>query len=332
MFNRFKKIIGAIIFLNASWCFAQTWEYQVGTLPSTYTVTMSPGQTVVKSISVFNFSNEKLSFETKFYDCVPQEQKVYDCLTQNRLGTTFVDVSALVDESTDEKFTIDPQSAYSVNVRLHIPEIITTKQIIGLVKLSTKRTSESDSVVDFEVGTFFSINLIEPIPKKFEATWQSQTIPTNIEANDQYFHTKPGSEVKVQVRFKNTGTTTWENNGENEVTLAIYKDLKMQSAPPNTCYSNPDTQCTGIGTFGESYFYHPSWHTIYRVTTLQENTVRPESIGTFQLTFKIPETTPQGSYREDLSLAYGSQWMDNYTNGDAANKAHVWIGFTIDPY
>ena len=161
---------------------------------------------------------------------------------------------------------------------------------------------------------------------RFEASFVSQTQASN---TDPSFHVKPSDAVTVEAKFKNTGTTTWLNSGNNEVTMAIYKDTKVQSGPKGSCFSNPNTTCIGLGKFGESYFYNSSWHTSSRISSLVEKEVKPGDIGTFKLTFKIPADAPAGTYREDITAAYGTEWMDNFTNGDEINKAHVWVGFEV---
>ena len=165
---------------------------------------------------------------------------------------------------------------------------------------------------------------------RYEAAWVSQTQPKNTFSTDLNFHGKAGDVIKIEAVFSNTGTMTWVNTGSNEVTMAIYKDVKAQSGPKNSCYSNPDPTCIGLGKFGESYFFDTSWHSVYRLATLNEEVVEPGETGTFILQLKIPENAAPGIYREDITLAYGKEWMDNLTNGDPIHKAHVWVGIEVE--
>ncbi|MEI6222655.1 MAG: hypothetical protein WCP97_07865 [bacterium] len=175
--------------------------------------------------------------------------------------------------------------------------------------------------------------LISSSGNDYQAQWLSQT-PSNIQCLkapcDEYFHVKPGDTVDFETKFKNTGNTTWINTGDNEVSIAIYKDTKVQSGPFSSCYSNPSPSCSGKGKFGESYFYDSSWHTVNRLATLIEPEVKPGETATFKMKFKIPVDAMSGRYREDITLAYGKEWMDNFINGDSINKAHIWVGFEVD--
>lgn len=154
-------------------------------------------------------------------------------------------------------------------------------------------------------------------PAGFEAAWVAQT---QAGTSDQYFEVDACEVVEFEAQFRNTGTQPWENAGENLVAFNIYKD------PAVTSY--PDTFSYEIGR-RESYFEHSSWLTPYRIDALQESSIAPGEIGTIKMQFQIPCTAVPGRYREDISMAVGSRWMPNPTNGDPLNVAHIWVGFTI---
>jgi len=161
----------------------------------------------------------------------------------------------------------------------------------------------------------------------YEASWVWQT---KSDDPSGYFQAKPGETVTIDVVFKNTGKTTWSNSGADEVTVAVYKDTNVSSGPPRTCYSNPEKTCKWPGLFGSSYFYTTTWHSEYRISSLKESSVAPGENGTFNLSFAIPSNAPSGTYREDISVAHGPDWMSNTTNGDKLGIAHIWVGFTIN--
>ncbi|MEI6221734.1 MAG: hypothetical protein WCP97_03125 [bacterium] len=155
-------------------------------------------------------------------------------------------------------------------------------------------------------------------PTGYEASWVSQS---QANTTDQFFHVTPCQTVDFQAVFKNTGTTTWENTGNNQIAFNIYKDSNVISYPKNFSY---------LAGTKESYFYHSSWLTPFRIGNSTENTVSPGSNATIAMKFQIPCDAQPGYYREDISMAAGSLWMKNTTNGDPLNVAHIWVGFLVD--
>jgi hypothetical protein len=155
--------------------------------------------------------------------------------------------------------------------------------------------------------------------KDYEAKWVSQT---QAGTADQYFDVKPGDVVDFEAVFQNIGVTDWLGSGESQVCIGIYKDPEVQSAPSWSGYNSP--------VRGESWWYHESWEIeAYRITCIEETVVPSGKNGTFKMKFKIPEDTPSGKYREDISLAAGPYWIRNPINGDPFGTAHIWIGFDV---
>lgn len=150
-----------------------------------------------------------------------------------------------------------------------------------------------------------------------------------------------GQSINVIVKFRNIGAMPWRNSGEYKVGFYVYKDL-IYSTPQK--YNNPL-----FSLFGQSYFAHDFWGASFDGKTpkslaalLKEKEVLPGEIGTFNLWFQIPidadisaETdnlnTPhrEDFYREDLTLAYGPNWMKNTVNGDPEGFAHVWFPLKV---
>ncbi|GEM_PF-4805495 len=160
----------------------------------------------------------------------------------------------------------------------------------------------------------------------YQAEWMWQTQSQDPSGN---FLVKPGDTVTVNVAFKNTGTVPWQATGDDEVSIAVYKDTAVSSGPPRSCFSNPVATCAGTGKFGESYFYSSSWRSLYRLGVIAENQVLPGAVGTFTMTFSIPSNAVPGTYREDITVAHGPHWMKNTVNGDKLGMAHIWVGFTV---
>ena len=156
----------------------------------------------------------------------------------------------------------------------------------------------------------------------YEAEWVDQTQPEN---QKSFFTLRPGSITSITVRFKNIGTKTWYRDGEDEVTMATFKDEQAQSAPLWTGFDN-----TFSKEFGYSYFKSSNWRSDYKVTGLQEEAVKPGETGTFVMTFTAPTDARSGMYREDLSLAAGPYWLRNTKNGDPLHVAHIWVGLVVE--
>ena len=189
-----------------------------------------------------------------------------------------------------------------------------------------------------EVGEFSIYTDIEIAPY-FEAEWLEQTQGSF--GLGSPLEIKPGKKTKVIAKFKNTGSVQWDQQGENRIGFYVYKD-QVYSTPPE--YSNPTSLL-----FGRSFFADLSWGSSYdgsvpssRAALLKEDKVLPGEIGTFEFTFSTPSNslpnpmqddskTPyrEDFYREDLTLAYGPNWMKNVINGDPLGFSHVWFPIRV---
>ncbi len=166
----------------------------------------------------------------------------------------------------------------------------------------------------------------------YKAEWVTQTQAkdweqglTNgmkINDGDEYFDVRGENEVVVTTRFKNTGTETWYNAPEDrQVCIAIYKDQKVKSS------------WNGKENVGESNFKSASWSSPYRIGCVQEDSVKPGDTGTFILSFSIPQDSPSGRFREDITVSAGNYWMESEsTTADPIGAAHIWVGFDIFGY
>jgi len=152
----------------------------------------------------------------------------------------------------------------------------------------------------------------------FEATWVAQTQAGTV---DQFFHVAPCQAVDFQATFKNSGTTTWQKTGADQVAFNIYKDPAVVSYPRSFSYQ------AGVS---ESYFQDPSWLTPYRIATITEDSVAPGNNATLNMKFQVNCAAQPGYYREDISMAAGPLWMKNVANGDPLKVAHIWVGFLVD--
>ena len=183
------------------------------------------------------------------------------------------------------------------------------------------------------------------ITPRYEAAWVSQAQGTgSLQGTDvKPFLAKAGGKVELQANFRNSGNVVWTNEGFLKIGFFAYKDINF-SGPPQ--YSDP----TNTALFGKSWFADASWGpsaegTVanVRAALLKETEVLPGAIGTFPFTFSIPaDATPNKStdewatiyddryIREDLTLAWGPNWMSNVTNGDPLKKAHVWFPVRIE--
>lgn len=175
--------------------------------------------------------------------------------------------------------------------------------------LAQQKTPQSEPVNFFAQG--------------YQAEWVSQT-PGNIDAD--HFSAKPGDVVTFKATFKNTGQKVWKNSGDEAVTISIFKDLNVKTAPLFTGFDDPNN----TETFGQSFFKHSSWRSKYNIASIAETEVKPGETGTFSLSLQVPSNAPKASYREDISLAAGKLWMKNTKNGDPLKVAHIWIGIETD--
>ena len=157
----------------------------------------------------------------------------------------------------------------------------------------------------------------------YEAAWESQ-LPTSTLVSKQ------GEAIEVEIKFLNTGNVTWEKYGQNKLGLYVYKDQTFSSPPE---YNNPSSPLFGQSYFADILTWGASANGLVpnsKAAILTENTVPPLQLGTFSFHFLIPKNADYNLYyREDLSLAYGINWMPNKINGDPLGIAHVWFPITI---
>jgi len=87
-----------------------------------------------------------------------------------------------------------------------------------------------------------------------------------------------GKAVTLELKFKNTGTATWKNDGANLVALNLSEPYGRKSP-----------------------FQHKWWRAKYAPCKLLEKTVKPGEIGTFRFAVAAPERP--GTYVENYQLA-----------------------------
>ena len=113
---------------------------------------------------------------------------------------------------------------------------------------------------------------------EYQAKWNSQSA---------YISLKPGEAQKVWVKFKNTGTKSWFNNGDNPARLGT---------------SHPIDR--------ESLFAKDTWLSKNRATNLKETEVKPNGIGTFEFYVQAPNTV--GEYKEYFQpVIEGKTWLND---------------------
>ncbi|MEI6222721.1 MAG: hypothetical protein WCP97_08205 [bacterium] len=176
----------------------------------------------------------------------------------------------------------------------------------------------------------------------FRAKWISQTQGTG-QGADKPHVLKENESVQIEAVFQNVGNMPWYNDAARQdyVGFYVYKD-PLYSTPPE--FNNPKS-----AFYGSSYFFDDSWGTSFdgkishaRAALLKEQAVLPGGQGHFLFNFHsqlsaLPNSeydnplTPQNEYyyREDLTLAYGPNWMANLDNGDPFGRAHVWFPIRI---
>jgi hypothetical protein len=111
--------------------------------------------------------------------------------------------------------------------------------------------------------------------------WQMESI-TYSRGNDQI----PSTEKEViTLRARNTGYATWSNSGGTVIKLGTWNPGRTSS------------------------FYDPSWADPIRPAILQESSVAPNEVGTFQFVIQAPSA---GVYNEAFNLvAEGQAWFNN---------------------
>ncbi len=96
---------------------------------------------------------------------------------------------------------------------------------------------------------------------------------------------KPGGALTFTIKFKNTGTSTWKNNGANFVAIATTPNLRT------------------------SEYQHAFWEAPYRAGRLVEPQVAPGGVGTFRFALQAPEAV--GEYTEEFqAVARNLSWVE----------------------
>ncbi len=114
---------------------------------------------------------------------------------------------------------------------------------------------------------------------EYSNQWVSQSTYPTIDKNQT---------TTLQVQFRNTGSRTWYNTGNNPVRLATSHQKDRNSI-----------------------FYNPSsWLSPNRLTNLKESSVAPGEIGTFEFEILAPNQT--GVFTEYFQLvAEGASWLED---------------------
>jgi len=124
-----------------------------------------------------------------------------------------------------------------------------------------------------DFGVYWDINVTEP-SYLFEVSEISK--PTEVVG---------GTEVDVALKLRNIGTETWTNNGDNPVRIGTAAPFDRNSS-----------------------FYHSSWLSQNRVTTMEETSVAPGETGTFK--FKMTAPNKNGARSEYFALVVENRsWM-----------------------
>lgn len=100
-----------------------------------------------------------------------------------------------------------------------------------------------------------------------------------VKQNFSTIEMEANKEIFFEVKFKNTGASTWYNNGKNYLAL-------------NT--TNPSER--------QSVFTHSSWPYFYQPAKMQEKIVKPNGIGTFKFTLRAPNIFESKKYIENFRL------------------------------
>jgi len=137
---------------------------------------------------------------------------------------------------------------------------------------------------------FSSTNRFEPIA--YAASLQAEVI----DQSSAQINAFPGDTVSLYVKFKNTGSYTWQKSSQNPVNLAADK-LKDE---------------------GFIARFNYGWIETYRIARMSENSVSPGSSATYSFQIKIPSNLSPGAYRFDARMvAENLGWFEPDINGAA---------------
>jgi hypothetical protein len=169
----------------------------------------------------------------------------------------------------------------------------------------------------------------------YDAAWVSQKALSNNAISGEsgeFYVVRPEELFGLRIRFNNKGSKTWcsaKVNGEptNRMTLSTYKDESVKTAPDEYGYDDQDHP-----DFGKSWFHNGTWLDDYKAALLIEDYVEQGRRGTFVVYYEIPSDycDQQEDFREDLSMASGSKWVRNTTNGrdGEPDYTNIWVHFT----
>ena len=97
---------------------------------------------------------------------------------------------------------------------------------------------------------------------------------------------KPGAAITFEIKYENTGTKTWVNDGPNFLEIATNDPVKRKSE-----------------------FQHQFWEKFFLPGRLKEKAVLPGAIGTFRFAIQAPIT--EGTYNEKfIGVAKQLAWVD----------------------
>ncbi|MFH1366368.1 MAG: SpoIID/LytB domain-containing protein [Patescibacteria group bacterium] len=119
------------------------------------------------------------------------------------------------------------------------------------------------------------------IPIEVVRTYQAELV----DATASSIKIEPGKALTFEVDFKNRGTTTWRNTGQNFIALNV---------------SDPAGRT--------SLFKHSFWKKYYRPAVLLNDGVKPGEIARFRFALQAPAT--EGNYQETFGLvAENLEWI-----------------------
>jgi len=118
-----------------------------------------------------------------------------------------------------------------------------------------------------------------------------------------------GEDATWWIKFKNTGTETWENHNNNN------RIIKLALGT----YSNPDME--------EGSEFNSNWPGTYRLAVLEENSIQPNEVGLFKFNIKVPINKKPGKYKIQITPKTPAGWLKQ-DNGDELN---CFLYVTVKP-
>ncbi len=140
--------------------------------------------------------------------------------------------------------------------------------LMSLLIVSSSTAFATSEVIDVDTN-----------PNHYASSWHSQS---------DYPALQPLEITTVWLKFKNEGTATWYNSGDNPVRLGTSHDIDRSSV-----------------------FYKHTWLSENRPAKLKESKVEPGEVGTFSFYLKAPETP--GIYKEFFQpVVEGITWLEDW--------------------